>query len=80
MRVKQKVNVDVDLNVSVKDKWAQQCTQIENLAAQQVAADIDFVEAQRNLRKAQLWFDASSRARTAAEKALNTARAKLGAE
>lgn len=64
----------------LEDIWSAQKAKIEALAAEQVAADIGLVEADRNLKAAQKSYNAALARKTTAEKKLNTFRANLGDE
>jgi hypothetical protein len=67
-------------HTSIEDAWSAQKAKIEELAAEQVAADIALVEAQRSLERATKAHAAAVARKTTAEKKLATFRANLGSE
>lgn len=62
------------------DKWSAVKEDLAELAAEQVRADIEAVEASRALKAAQERYDSAIKRRTSAEKKLAAARANLGGE
>lgn len=68
------------VDLTVEDVWAAAKAKIEALAAEQVAADIALVEAQRAYDAAQYVLRAAQSRKTTAEKKLAQYRAQLGAE
>lgn len=70
----------IKMKKTIEDVWSAQKAKIEALAAEQVAADIALVEAQRALEKAQKVYSAAVARKTTAEKKLATLRANLGGE
>jgi hypothetical protein len=67
-------------HTTLEDAWSAQKAKIEELAAEQVAADIALVEAQRALDKATKLHASAVARKTTAEKKLTTFRANLGGE
>lgn len=65
---------------SSEDRWAAQRAQLEAAAAEQAAADIDFVEKTRAAERAHAALTAATARKTTAEKKLATLRANLGSE
>ena len=69
------------LNVKeFSDRWSQVQTQLEALAHEQVAADIELVNATRALKAAEVAQKKAVARKTLAEQRLNTVRANLGGE
>lgn len=68
------------VDLTIEDIWSSAKAKIEALAAEQVAADIALVEAQRAYHAATVALHAAQSRKTTAEKKLATYRASLGAE
>jgi hypothetical protein len=64
----------------VEDLWAAQKAEIQELAQEQAAADIAYVEAQRAFAKAKAELDRALSRKTTAEKKLSHKRTQLGGE
>lgn len=69
------------LNVKdFNDRWSHVQTQLEALAKEQVAADIEVVNSQRALKAAEVAAKKAIQRKTLAEQRLNTVRGNLGGE
>lgn len=70
----------IKMKKSIEDIWSAQKAKIEELASEQVSADIALVETQRGLDKAQKAHAVALARKTTAEKKLATFRANLGSD